>query len=343
MGNARPYLDAVTFHYEGAYRAHDPVERAAYGYNITNFLRDAPSLWPTMDKQGMHPQVVSLMQTIVGGGSNARHAAEQLFDGVGERTQAFSKGRTNDIPINHAPDTMSYLDSVKRIIRPLTERNYNHQFGLGAIRDEYIRHEAMDSIYIRPHSGVWSIVYADQKAGILGDNQAATMGYKYISPLDANMPAIMSGNPARELPQEREKDRGKGKAYLFLKAELANLINHATPQQTQAMHYYMREARVKYFSNTVEAERINAGYGDDEAGRLYAAHSKTNPTEGWLRRAEASFGYYHPAGMQRALQQAAAQVHPVQAAPVEQSWLGSIVCGVTGFMCPADAKSTRQR
>lgn len=346
MGNRKPYLDAVTFHYEGAYRAHDPHEAAAYGYNITNFLRDAPATWRGLDKHDMHPQVVSLMNRIAAGGQDARHAAEQLFSGVGQRTQAFMNGRTNDIPINHNADTITYLDSVKRIIRPLTEQNYNRQFGLGAIRDEYTRHEAMDSIYIRPHSGVWSIVYAAKHAGILSDAQATAMGYKYITPLDANIPAVMSGNPARELPSNREQDRGKGRAYLSLKPELAELINHATPQQMQAMHFYMHEARVKYFSNTVEAERIMASYGDEEGAKLYAAHTKTNPTEGWIARADASLAYYHPAGMQRALQQAAVQVRPAQDVAKESSWIdkaSSVACSLTGFFCAAEAKAPRQR
>lgn len=348
MSQQKPYLDTVTFHWEGAYRAHDPKEPAAYGYNLINFLRDAPATWPNIDKRGMHPEVLKLMKVVVAGGKEAHAAAEQLFTGVGARTVEWVKGRNTDKPINQLPDTLTYLDSVKRIIRPLTEENYKHQFGFGKIKDDYIRHEAMDSTYIRPHSGVWEIVYASTKAGILSDAQATQWGLKYLSPHDANIPALVSG--IGTLPPAREHERGKGAAYLKASkiGMLSDLINAAPPEKIQQMHVFMHEARTKYFSQTVAVEGERAQWGDAEAKNFYASHLQTKPTEGWLKRADESFQYYHPEAMHRAIKQATQPPAPKPPAPAaEPSFLGtvfsSVACAVSGYYCAPTPKSPRTR
>ncbi|MFM9889048.1 MAG: hypothetical protein ACKVOE_00165 [Rickettsiales bacterium] len=335
MPNRRPYLDSVTFHWEGAYRARDPVEPAAYGYNLVNFMRDVPSIWPQLDKRGMHPDVVKLMDQVMAADKGSRAAGEKLFAGVGSRTEEWLAGRHTDKPIDQKPDTLSYLESVKRIIRPLTEEKYKRTFGFGNIHDDYIRHEAMDSSYIRPHSGVWSLVYAATKSGILSDAQATEWKLKYLSPHDANIPALVSG--LGSLPPEREHERGKGAEYMKASKihALGELINDAPVEKRQQMQKFMHEARTKFFGMTVAVEGERARWGDAEAKTLYAAHTNSNPTEGWLKRAEESFHYYYPPDMHRAVKQAVASVPPKDVAPSpEPSVLGTVACVMTGYYCP---------
>lgn len=341
MPHRAPYLDTVTFRWEGAFRARDPVEPAAYGYNLINFLRDVPDIWPRIDKRGMHPEVVKLMSQVATGADGSRDAGEKLYAGVEQRTKPWIAGRHTDQPIDHTPDTVSYLESVKRIIRPLTEEKYKRTFGFGEIRDNYIRHEAMDSAYIRPHSGVWELVYAATKSGILSDAQATQWGLKYLSPHDANIPALVSG--LGTLPPEREHERGKGAEYLKASKirALSALINDAPPEKLQLMHKFMHEARTKFFGMTVKVEGERAAWGDAEAKTLYAAHSKNNPTEGWLKRADESFHFYHPGDMQRAVKQAVASAPPKHVAHApEPSLFSTVACALTGYYCP---KPTRER
>jgi hypothetical protein len=284
---------------------------------------------------------------VVAGGAGARAAGEQLFSGVGERTQPWTAGRHTDQPINQTPDTLNYLESVKRIIRPLTEARYNRDFGFGNIRDEYIRHEAMDSSYIRPHSGPWELVYAATRAGILSDAQATQWGLRYLTPHDANIPALVSGNGV--LPANRENDRGKGAEYLKASKMhlLGELINDATPNQLQQMRGFMHEARTRFFGMTVAVEGERAGWGDPEGQRLYTAHTRNNPTQGWLNRANASFAHYYPEAMQRAVHQAQAQPRPQHIAAAEEpslfSSITSAACAFTGFFCPTTAQNAPRR
>lgn len=346
MSKKKPYLDAVTFKWEGAYREHDPVEPAAYGYNLVNFMRDVPEIWRNLNKTGMHADVITLMNRVVAGGSGARAAGVELFAGIGERTKEWAEGKHKDEPINQTRDTLNYLESIKRIIRPLTEEKYNAKFGFAGIRDERIRHEAMDMSYIRPHSGPWALVYAATKAGILTDAKATELGLRYLTPHDANIPALISGLPETSdgkhaLPDHLEEYRGKGKEYL--KASkiklLGDIINAAPEAKRDAMHKFMHEARTKFFEQTVAVEGERARWGDPEAKKLYAAHTKSNPTQGWLNRANESFNYYPHEEMERAVKQAKAAPAPAGVKQAETNFL----CDWTGFLCPAQAKSLKSR